>query len=105
MLNELHVLERSLAAHGVASAARHPDLSQLLKGDVIRVRLVAGGGLDRLDLLDGRTRDEIWTLRDGKHNGFPGLKTARGLLLLDDAARAQHDARWKAAKSAASKRE
>jgi len=105
MLNELHLLERGLAEHGMKAVARHPDLSQLLKGDAIRVRLDANGAIDSLELLPGKTRPEIWTLRDGKHNGFPGLKTARSFLVLDAEARATHDAAWKAAaKSAVAKR-
>lgn len=104
MLNELIALERGLAEHGFAAVARHPDLSQLLKGDVLQVRLAADGRIARIDLLEGETRHEVWTLRDGKHNGFPGLKTGRGLIELDTAARAAHDDRWKAAKSLAAKR-
>jgi len=104
MLNELHALERGFAEHGMDAVARHPDLSQLLKGDVIRVRLDANGVINDLELLPGKTRSDIWTLRDGKHNGFPGLKTAHALLELDAAAKATHDAAWKAARSAAAKR-
>lgn len=104
MLNELHLLERGLADHGLVAVARHPDISQLLKGDVIRVRLDASGALETLELLPGKSRPDIWTLRDGKHNGFPGLKTARGLLVLDKEAKATHDDAWKVAKNAAAKR-
>jgi hypothetical protein len=104
MLNELLGLERGLSAHGFAAVPRHPDLSQLLKGDVVRVRLARDGAIAELDLLERMTRSEVWTLRDGKHNGFPGLKTTRGLIVLDAAARAAHDERWKTAKSPAAKR-
>lgn len=104
MLNEFLALERGMAAYGFATVPRHPDLSQLLKGDVIRVRLEAGGGLAEIERLDGKSRPEIWTLRDGKQNSFPGLKTARGLIVLDEAAAADHEARWKAAKSPADQR-
>lgn len=104
MLNELQLLERGLAEHGVDAVARHPDLSQLLKSDVIRVRLDGGGTIDELEILPGKTRRDVWTLRDGKHNGFPGLKTARGLLALDDDAKAAHDAAWKATRNAVGKR-
>jgi hypothetical protein len=104
MLNELHLLERGLAEHGVEAVAYHPDLSQLLKGDVIRVRLDGAAMIDELELLPGKTRKNIWTLRDGKHNGFPGLKTARGLLALDGDMKAAHDAAWKAARKAVAKR-
>lgn len=104
MLNELHLLERGLADHGVDVAARHPDLSQLLKGDVVQVRLAGDGAIDELVLLPAKTRSDVWTLRDGKHNGFPGLKTARGLLTFSPAAKAEHDQAWKAARNAAAKR-
>lgn len=104
MLNELIALERGLAATGFAAVARHPDLSQLLKGDVVQVRLTADGAIAKVDLLEAETRNEVWTLRNGKHNGFPGLKTGRGLIELDGDARAVHYERWKAAKSALAKR-
>jgi hypothetical protein len=104
MLNELHLLERGLAEHGLGTVAHHPDLSQLLKGDVIRVRLDGGGIIDELELLPKKTRKDVWTLRDGKHNGFPGLKTARGLLALDRDMKAAHDAAWKATRNAVAKR-
>lgn len=74
MLNELRLLER-----GLDTTARHPDLSQLVKGDLIRIRLDVDGAIDELEVLSGKTRPDIWTLRDGKHNGFPGLKTARSV--------------------------
>jgi hypothetical protein len=104
MLNELRLLQRGLAEHGVEAIARHPDLSQLLKGDIVQVRLNGDGAIDTLELLPGKTRQDVWTLRDGKHNGFPGLKTARGLLAFYDDAKAAHDNAWKAARSAVAKR-
>ena len=104
MLNELHALERGLTQAGLETVAKHPDVSQLLKGDVVGVRLAGSGEISELELLPGKTRREIWTLRDGKHNGFPGLKTAHGLLNLDETAREDHEERWKAAKGAAAKR-
>jgi hypothetical protein len=103
MLNELRLLERGLAEHGVTAVARHPDLSQLVKGNVIQVRLGGDGMIDALEMLSGKTRADVWTLRDGKQNGFPGIKTMRGLLALDAGARVQHDTAWKAARSAMAK--
>lgn len=104
MLNELRLLEQGLAEHGIETVARHPDMSQLLKGNVIRIRLGDDGTIDELEMLPGKTRPEVWTLRDGKQNGFPGLKTARGLLALGDAAKAEHDVAWRAARSAVARR-
>lgn len=104
MLNELLTLERGMAAGGYGTTALHPDLSRLQNGDVVRVRLSADGEIAEIELLDGRTRSEIWTLRDGKQNGFPGMKTSAGLIALDPAAREAHDARWKAARTPAAKR-
>ena len=104
MLNELLSLERGLTAGGFQAVSRHPDLSRLLKGDVVRIRLNGDGAIDELEFLEGQTRPEIWTLRKGKHHGFPGLKTRSGLILLDPMARAAHDERWKLAKSASAKR-
>jgi hypothetical protein len=104
MLNELIELERGMAAYGFAAVPRHPDLSQLAKGNVVRVRLASNGAIAELERLHRATPQEIWTLRDGKHNGFPGLRTARGLIVLDKAAREVHEKRWKAAKSPAAQR-
>lgn len=105
MLNELAELESGWTALGMGVAGRHPDLAQLRKGNVIRGRLNATGLIDELELLDGKTRSDIWTLRDGKHNGFPGMNTARGLLDLSRAARAAHVTAWKSAKSSIAKRD
>ena len=104
MLNELRSLERGLAAYGIAAVARHPDLSSLSKGDLIRVRLGETGAIAEVELLQGRDRPEIWTLRDGKHNGFPGVKISRGLLALDEAGRAAHGEVWRTAKNGSYKR-
>jgi hypothetical protein len=104
MLNELLALEHGMRAYGFASVPRHPDISRLLKGDVVRVRLGGCGGIAEVELLAGETRPEIWTLRDGNHNGFPGLKTAIGLAAYNTATRAAQDERWKTAKTAAAKR-
>jgi hypothetical protein len=68
------------------------------------VRLESSGTIDELELLPSKIRNDVWTLRDGKHNGFPGLKTARGLLALDDDVKVAHDAAWKAARNAVAKR-
>jgi hypothetical protein len=111
MLNELIALERGMSEHGFAPVARHPDLSQLGKGPVVQVRLAVDGSIAKLDLLDGPDRGEIWTLRDGKQNGFPGLKTKDkmaagtpcGLLVLNDAERSAHDEIWRTALDAVSK--
>ena len=113
MLNELHAIERGLAAHGVTTVPRHPDIKETGKGDVIRVRLDPTGAIAELELLSGKDRPALWTLRDGQQNGFPGLKTgfrnkgqavATGLLDLRDAERDEHDRLWLAAKTPAAKR-
>ena len=104
MLNELLVLERGLAAHGAVAGSRHPDLKDMAKGGVIRVRLKEDGRLAAIELVPPGGRGELWTLRDGQQNGFPGLKTANGLLQIDEASRAAHEVVWRAAKSSAQKR-
>lgn len=105
MLNELLVLERGLAAHGASAASRHPDLKDMAKGGIIRVRLNEDGRLAALELVPPGGRGELWTLRDGQQNGFPGLKTANGLLHFKDrASRAAHEVAWRGAKTSADKR-
>lgn len=104
MLNELRLLERGLAEIGMAVEDRHPDLSTLLKADVIRVRLDGAGAIRAVEVLPEPAGGEVWTLRDGNHNGFPGLKTPAGLLDPDAPTRAEHDAHWTAARSPAAKR-
>lgn len=104
MLNELSVLERGLAAHGAVAGSRHPDLKDMAKGEVIRVRLKEDGRLASIELVPLGARGALWTLRDGQQNGFPGLKTANGLIQFDNKARAAHEVVWRAAKSSAEKR-
>lgn len=104
MLNDLLSIERRLAAHGIAVAERHPDVKDMARGPAFRVRLTSNGTVQSVDLVPDAGRGALWTLRDGQHNGFPGLKTAAGLLDLDARALKAHDLAWQADKSAASRR-
>jgi hypothetical protein len=100
MLNELFALERGLAASGATVGGRHSDIKDMAKSGVIRVRLRSDGDLATIELVAKGERGALWTLRDGQHNGFPGLK----LPGLDAAALAEHDAVWKTTTSADTKR-
>jgi hypothetical protein len=100
MLNELFALERGLAAAGATVGGRHPDIKDMAKSGVIRVRLREDGTLATIEPVAKGERGALWTLRDGQHNGFPGLK----LPGLDTAALAAHDAAWKTATSSDLKR-
>ncbi len=80
MLNDLLAIERGLSGHGIGLVSRHPDIKDMAKGWALRARLNANGGVASVDIVEEAGRGLLWTLRDGQHNGFPGLKTASGIL-------------------------
>src|SRR5580704_5533380 len=98
MLNDLLAIERGMAAFGVDFVRRHSDIKDMAKGWAFRVRLATDGRIVVVEIVNEAGRGSLWTLRDGQHNGFPGLKTAAGLLSLNAEARAAHDQAWKADK-------
>lgn len=110
MLNDLLAIERGLTARGIDFVGRHPDVKDVAKGSALRVRLAEGGRVSSVEVIPEAGNGAVWTLRDGQHNGLPGLKTGlpvkrpnsktelHGLLLLDDDARRAHEKEWKAAK-------
>src|SRR5271155_5299418 len=104
MLNDLLSLERRMAAHGIPLVGQHPDIKDMAKGWALRVRLSADGHIIAVEIVDEAGRGALWTLRDGQHNGFPGLKTAAGLLSFDKRAREDHDQAWDGDKKATSRR-
>ena len=104
MLNDLLAIERRLAAHGIVVAGRHPDVKDMAKGPAFRVRLAVDGSIHKVDLDPDAGHGSLWTLRDGQHNGFPGLKTAAGLVSLDSAARDAHNRAWQSDKIAPARR-
>ncbi len=104
MLNELLALQRGLADAGVSAGARHPDLKELGKVDVIRVRLTEAGAIGRIELVLPGDGGALWTLRDGQQNGFPGLKTPAGLLEIPPEVLTQYEPAWRAARQSAGKR-
>ena len=104
MLNDLLAIERRMAALGISVADRHPDIKDMAKGWALRVRLKASGQIAGVELVTEAGRGMVWTLRDGQHNGFPGLKTAAGLLSLDPPARIAHQKAWDADKTPTGRR-
>jgi hypothetical protein len=76
MLNDLLSIEQGLSDRGVAVVARHPDVKDMAKGWALRVRLTQGGEISSVEIIEEAGNGAVWTLRDGQHNGFPGLKTA-----------------------------
>ena len=74
MLNDLLEIERSLTANRISLADRHPDIKDMAKGLALRVRLGGGGRIAHVEIISDAGRGVQWTLRDGQHNGFPGLK-------------------------------
>lgn len=99
MLNDLLAIERGLTASGIDLGGRHPDVKDVGKGLALRVRLAEGGRVSSVEVIPEARNGAVWTLRDGQHNGFPGLKTAAGLLALDAFARKEHDRAWNSSKS------
>ncbi len=96
MLNDLLEIERSLTANGISLPDRHPDIKDMAKGLALRVRLGVGGRIAQVEIISDAGRGAQWTLRDGQHNGFPGLRLGeegkngqppKGLLRLDAASR------------------
>jgi hypothetical protein len=115
MLNDLYDIERGLAAYGAPVSAQHPDVKDMAKGGAILVRLDARGAIDALEWAPESGHGALWTLRDGQHNGFPGLKTGqpgnpksgkpgKGLLAPDAAALAAHEKAWADDKTPAARR-
>jgi hypothetical protein len=104
MLNDLFSVERGMAAHGIGLVGRHPDIKDMAKGGALRVRLAADGDIVVVEIVEEGGRGALWTLRDGQHNGFPGLKTAAGLLALEKLTREAHDRAWDSDKKPTSRR-
>src|SRR5690242_12553356 len=104
MLNDLLAIERGLTASGIDLVGRHPDVNDVAKGSALRVCLAEGGRVSSVELIAEAGNGAVWTLRDGQHNGFPGLKTAAGLLALDAFAREEHDRIWNSSKSLSDRR-
>lgn len=104
MLNDLFSIQRGMAAHGINSVERHPDIKDMAKGMALRVRLAADGHIVKIEIVPEAGRGALWTLRDGQHNGFPGLKTAAALLALDEGTRETHNQAWDSDKKPTSRR-
>jgi len=104
MLNDLLAIERGMTAHGVDFVGRHADIKDMARGGALRARLDASGRIATVEIVADAGRGALWTLREGQQNGFPGLKTASGLLLLDADARSAHDRIWDDDKSPISRR-
>ena len=75
----------------------------MAKGLALRVRLGVGGRIAEVEIIADAGRGVQWTLRDGQHNGFPGLRLGeagkddqlpKGLLSLGAVAREVHERAW-----------
>lgn len=104
MLNDLFAIERGLTAGGVALEGRHPDLKDMARGRALGVRLAADGSVDEVEIIPEAGRGKLWTLRDGQHNGFPGLKTGGSLLAIGAEELDGHRRRWDADGSVSARR-
>jgi hypothetical protein len=103
MLNDLHEIERGMTANGIIPPDDHEDIKDMAKGLALRVRLGVGGRIAQVEIIADAGRGAQWTLRDGQHNGFPGLRLGeegkdgqppKGLLSLRAAAREVHERAW-----------
>lgn len=103
MLNDLLAVADALQAHGMAFAPRHPGVKDMRKGGALGLMLSPDGAIAGLLPLGGG-RGELWTLRDGQQNGFPGLPTDAPLLAISAEETAAHKANWKAAKADVARR-
>lgn len=97
MLNDLAIVERALSGGGLTLVGRHADVKDMAKGEALRVRLAADGRIVDLEIVAQAGAGATWTLRDGQHNGFPGLKTKKGLLDIPEADLEADAKVWKAA--------
>lgn len=98
MLNDLLTVADALTAHGIGFTPRHPGIKDMNKEGALGVLLGPDGEIaDLLPLSGGR--GELWTLRDGQQNGFPGLQTDGPLLAIPAEEVKAHKERWKAAKN------
>lgn len=105
MLNDLLAIERGLAAHEIVVEPRHADLADLAKGWAFRVRLARHGLVSAVEIIHNAGGGIVWTLRDGKHNAFPGIKTADALLAWTPEQIERHATVWKTSKSSIERRQ
>lgn len=105
MLNDLLAIERGLAAHGIIVEPRHADFADLAKGWAFRVRLARNGQVSAVEIISNAGGGVVWTLRDGKHNAFPGIKTDGALRAWTPEQIEQHAKIWKASKSSIERRQ
>ena len=103
MLNDFFSVARDLESHRISLERSHPDVKDMAKGPALRVRLNAVAAVVGIEIVPDAGRGMVWTLRDGQHNGFPGLKSP-ALLRLDRAALEEHERTWKMDKSAGARR-
>jgi hypothetical protein len=107
MLNELLAIEHGLVAAGIQVAAPHPDVKEVGKADVLRVRLATDSGIQAVESIPPEARLQLWTLRDGQQNSFPYVKITRPILSvpLDKAWAEEHYKLWKTLTSEARRTE
>lgn len=105
MLNDLLAIERGLAAYGIIVEPRHADFADLAKGWAFRVRLARNGQVSAVEIISNAGGGVVWTLRDGKHNAFPGIKTDGALRAWTPEQIEQHAKIWKASKSSIERRQ
>ena len=77
MLNELHILSRSLHNCGLESIKRHPDVKQPGRKAGFVLGLDASGCIKTVEYRDKDAIAELWTTSQGNHNSFPVIKLQR----------------------------
>lgn len=83
MLNELLEIGRALRHAGISVDVRHPDVKDVAKRAVLRVRLREDGSVWKVEPLSADEAGNLWTLRDGQHNSFPYHQLKAPLLAVD----------------------
>lgn len=83
MLNELIIVERGMAAAGLASGRSHPDVKDCAKNvSTLLVRLGEDGSVRSLQTVPPAVTP--WKLSDGQHNSFPFIQPKPPLLAVAD---------------------
>lgn len=83
MLNEGHLLYKSLERCGIKLTNRHPDVKEPGKKDGLIVGLDEKSRVEKIEFRNSEDIKKLWTIREGNHNSFPVLKLQRPIWKVD----------------------
>lgn len=83
MLNEGHLLYKSLERCGIKLTKRHPDVKEPGKKDGLIVGLDEKSRIEMIEFRNSEDITKLWTIREGNHNSFPVLKLQRPIWKVD----------------------